>query len=144
MAHFRFTNSHSNKNSTNHQNNSSTSANQSSATWVTNSRTHVDTIEPPLYQSPQFQNEFPSLDGSAAPAQTKGNRGGAPNASGSDVSIAHSQILIWISNFEHLKSLFFFQILCSLETTTHSTPHRRHKTVRQTTPTGIQVSGRTK
>lgn len=69
-------NSHSNNNSTNHNNSSSSSNNQSSATWssVTNSRTLVDTIQPPLYQSPQFQHEFPSLDGSAAPAQTKGNR----------------------------------------------------------------------
>lgn len=50
--------------------------NSSSATWssVTSSQ-EIAPQKPLLYQSLQFQHEFPSLDGSNVQAQSKGNRG---------------------------------------------------------------------
>lgn len=84
-------NTHSNNsigsNSGSYNNHLSASTNQSSATWssVTNSKLGGERTPPPSYQSLQFQQEFPSLDGSSAPAQTKGSRGG----SGPSSSTAH-------------------------------------------------------
>lgn len=46
------------------------SSNQSWSSVATG--TQVETPQPPLYQSPQFQHEFPSLDGSGASTQIKG------------------------------------------------------------------------
>lgn len=73
-------NSANNINSNNSNNHLSASSNQSSATWssVTHSKLSGERTPPPSYQSLQFQQEFPSLDGSTAPAQIKGSRGGAP------------------------------------------------------------------
>ena len=62
----------SNNTATNQLNTSSSSS--SSATWSSVATgAIVETVQPPLYQSPQFQHEFPSLDGSAPPP-LKGNR----------------------------------------------------------------------
>ncbi len=59
--------------SSSNQSNTSSSA-SSSTTWSSVATgAPVEIAQPPLYQSPQFQHEFPSLDGSV-PAPSKGNR----------------------------------------------------------------------
>lgn len=59
--------------SSSNQSNTS-SASSSSTTWSSVATgAPVEIAQPPLYQSPQFQHEFPSLDGSA-PVPSKGNR----------------------------------------------------------------------
>lgn len=54
-------------------NQSNTSSASSSTTWSSVAGAPVEIAQPPLYQSPQFQHEFPSLDGSV-PVPSKGNR----------------------------------------------------------------------
>lgn len=60
-------------------------SNHNSASWsaVTGS-IDIGIPKPLLYQSPQFQHEFPSLDGSNAQAPSKGSRGGSMNAHPND------------------------------------------------------------
>lgn len=77
-------NSGSGNTNNNNSNNNNNNNNNSSATWSSVTSAHEPAIQKPLlYQSPQFQHEFPSLDGSNAQAQSKGNRG-STNANQSD------------------------------------------------------------
>lgn len=65
------TNSNNNNNTNNNNNN-----NNSSSTWsavATGGVKEDSALQPPLYQSPQFQNEFPSLDGTLMATTSSGS-----------------------------------------------------------------------
>lgn len=65
-------------------NQSNTSSASSSTTWSSVATgAPVEIAQPPLYQSPQFQHEFPSLDGSV-PVPSKGNRNDRTDSHPSD------------------------------------------------------------
>lgn len=83
-------NTNSNNNNSNNNNNNN---NNSSATWSSVTSSHEPAVQKPLlYQSPQFQHEFPSLDGSNAQVQSKGNRGGQTANVNSSDQHTHSHI----------------------------------------------------
>lgn len=58
-----------------HNTSSNSTSSSASATWSSIATgAIVEIAQPPIYQSPQFQHEFPSLDGSGAQSASKSNR----------------------------------------------------------------------
>lgn len=66
----------SNNTNSNNNNNTNNNNNNSSSTWsavATGGVKEDSALQPPLYQSPQFQNEFPSLDGTLMATTSSGS-----------------------------------------------------------------------